>query len=324
MSCDIVVVVWNEPELTARALKSIHDNANHPYRLIVVDNASESATVTMLEEAQRSGRFGEMELIRNSQNLGWVLGANQGLARAQAKYVCLMNNDLYTGPDWLKIMVEALERHPTAGLANPRGDERSENRKVSDPDAYARELRARCAGSFTELDYCTGFCMLVKREVIDKIGVLDEAYGFGYFEDVDFSRRAQRAGYLCIQCDDAYVQHRQSVSFKKVSDERKRLTERNRKIYEERWGKKRNLLVWPCVPAADDLLALARRGHVLYVVQNEHFHPAQLAQPHANIKFLRAPFGRFGQALCFLYKAFYLRRKSRIDNAFVLFSKLEI
>jgi GT2 family glycosyltransferase len=319
VSCDIVMIVWNESELTARALASIRDHADHSYRLIVVDNASDLPTSSMLREAQESGRFGEMELIRNSSNLGWLRGANQGFARTKADYVCLMNNDIYAASGWLKSMINTMQRLPTAGLANPRGNELSENEREPDVESYAHRLRLTQAGRFTELSHCTGYCMLIKREVLEKVGRFDEVYEGGYFEDNDFSRRAYRAGYMCIRCDDAYVRHVQSVSFKKIPAERQRLIERNGKIFEERWGTTRRLLILPRAPVGDELLALARSGNLLYVVQNKFFQPKHLPQPHFNIRFMDAPLGRLSQNLYFLFLAFYLRRKRRIDAALIGF-----
>jgi GT2 family glycosyltransferase len=319
MKCDIVMVSWNEAKLTEQALTSLHRHAQYPHRLIVVDNNSDADTVSFLERAAASGELGEMVLIRNRDNLGWIKGANLGLARATAPYVCLVNNDVVAGPGWLKRMIATLERRREFGLANPRGDERSENKRIASVDAYAHELAARNAGQFVELNHCTGYCVVMKREVIEKIGHLDEAYEGGYFEDVDYSRKAQQAGYLCIQCDDALVLHYQSVSFKKVSDTKQRLIERNRKLFEERWGRPRRLLILPRCPERGQLLAAARAGHILYVVQNAFVSPASLPHPHANIKWLASPVARLGGAWYFLWKAHYLRRKRRIDNAVILF-----
>ena len=80
--------------------------------------------------------------------------------------------------------------------------------------------------------------MLIKRGVIDKIGVFDEIYGMGNFEDTDYSRQAIKAGFLCVRASSAYVYHREGTSFgrDKTFDEN---FERNRQIYEFRWGKRR-------------------------------------------------------------------------------------
>jgi GT2 family glycosyltransferase len=308
------MVTWNEPEMTARALGSIRDKSNYPHRLIVVDNNSSPETVSMLERACANREYGEMTLVKNAENSGWLRAANQGLRQATAPYVCLLNNDILAGQDWLKNMIGALEKIPDAGLANPHGDERSENNGIKDVDSYAAALRRRNAGRYTELSHCTGFCLLLKREVIEKVGVFDLIYEGGYFEDVDFSRRARQAGYRCVQCDDAFVLHYQSVSFKKTSTNKKALIERNRKIFEERWGQPRRLLVLAHRPAADDVLSLARMGHTVYVIRNKYCHPALLPLRHANIRFLDSLAGRISEPLYFRYQAWYLARKKRIDE----------
>jgi glycosyltransferase involved in cell wall biosynthesis len=86
-----------------------------------------------------------------------------------------------------------------------------------------------------ELDHCTGGCLLIKREIIEKIGFLDEAYGQGYYEDNDFSRRAQKAGYRCLRLLDTYVWHDIEGSFKQDPDRGERRRE-NEALYRSRWG----------------------------------------------------------------------------------------
>ncbi len=319
MACDIIMVTWNEPEMTARALESIKLNANHPYRLIVVDNASDMETVDFLEQAARSGEFGEMVLIRNAENRGWVKGANQGLLCSEAPYVCLVNNDILAGPGWLRNMIRTMEALPDVGLANPRGDIPKENERVVDVDTYARELAVSQAGRFTELDFCSGYCLMIRRAVIEKIGVFDEVYETGYYEDNDYSRRAVQTGYHCIRCHDAFVLHVGGKSFGKMPERKRQLVERNRAIFEQRWGKRHRYLVLAKYAMAEELLEAARRGDIVYVVENAYANPRLMAREHANIKFLSSWFRRVSSALYFLFSAYYLRYKKRIDSVYIKF-----
>lgn len=86
------------------------------------------------------------------------------------------------------------------------------------------------------MNACVGFCMLIKREVIEKVGFLDDKYGYAYFEDTDYSRRAQAAGYKCIMAKGCYVYHAEGKSgkFLKNKDE---TFDRSARIFEERWGR---------------------------------------------------------------------------------------
>jgi len=317
MACDIIMVTWNEPEMTARALESIKLNANHPYRLIVVDNASDAATVSMLRGASRDRRYGEMILVENRENLGWIKAINQGLEKADAKYVCLLNNDTIAMPDWLHHLAEAMERNPEAGLVNPQ-ERQLRNVTSRDWDAYARQLSEEHRYEIIEIDYASGFCMMIRRELIDRIGKFDEIFGMGYYEDEDFSRRALAAGYRCIRVLDALVLHHVSVSFGKNAERKRQLGEYNRAIYEQRWGDHQHWLVLANYPAGDELLRLARDRHVLYVVENQFVNPEGLSSRHANIKFRGGKLSRLWPRLYFLLKGRQLRRQGRIEKTVIM------
>jgi len=170
-------------------------------------------------------------LIANGKNLGFVKAVNQGLGLSDAPYVCVLNNDTVPAPGWLDRMVAFAGGHKDVGLINPQcnghGDMTIED--------YAKALEAR-KGRFMEMNQCQGFCMLVKREVIEKIGLLDESFGIGGFDDTDYSMRAHKAGYKSVAIGDAYVYHRLHGSFDKAGD-REYWVKRNQKIYYDKWGK---------------------------------------------------------------------------------------
>ncbi len=321
MKCDIIMVTWNESAMTQRALQSIKDNSDYPYRLIVVDNSSDPETVELLENACRTAQFGEMVLVRNKENVGWVKAANQGFDLSNAEYVCLMNNDILAGPGWLRNMVHTMESVPNAGIADPEGNDPKLQRRIDNIDTYARELASRNYGKFIEVESCSGFCMLIKRRVIDDIGIFDEIYESGYGEDADYCQRAIRAGYRCIRCNDAFVLHLGSRSFRKVPELQKRMHERNLAIFEERWGKKKRLLMLVHYPAGDDLLEMARKRHLLYVVKNRYANPDTLPCRHVNIQFRGFGLPLFGGGLYFLLKAYYLKTIGKIDAALIVFNR---
>ena len=147
--------------MTRTALKSVRDNAEFPYRLILVDNSDEDECRTSYREMSASSEFGETLLIQNEKNLGWLKATNIGLRVADAEYVCLLNNDVVCGSGWLARCIELMVREPDIGLVNPRGNERRENAQVSDVDTYARTLAVLERGRYTERSHCSGFCMVM-------------------------------------------------------------------------------------------------------------------------------------------------------------------
>jgi GT2 family glycosyltransferase len=93
------------------------------------------------------------------------------------------------------------------------------------------------AGKLFGLDTTALFCAAIPRRTYEKVGPLDEAFGTGYFEDDDYCRRIERAGLRVMCAEDAFVHHHLSASFNRLqADRRKELFERNRLIYERKWG----------------------------------------------------------------------------------------
>ena len=227
--CDIIMPVWNELEHTKECIKSVRNLTSHPYRLIIIDNNSDDETKDYL------ARFAQSEnratLIRNEENLGFIKAANQGLRISDGPYICLMNNDTVATAGWLSNMVAIAESNPKIGLVNPR----SESPGSVSLEEYA-EMLSQNKGLYIETNQCMGFCMLIKREVIDRIGILDEAYGIGGFDDTDFSRRADLAGYKCVCAQGAYVYHDWHTSFNRAGN-RRELVKKNEEIFVNKWGR---------------------------------------------------------------------------------------
>jgi GT2 family glycosyltransferase len=305
--------------MTRTALKSVRDNAEFPYRLILVDNSDEDECRTSYREMSASSEFGETLLIQNEKNLGWLKATNIGLRVADAEYVCLLNNDVVCGSGWLARCIELMVREPDIGLVNPRGNERRENAQVSDVDTYARTLAVLERGHYTERSHCSGFCMVMPIRLVKEIGLLDEIFEHGYYEDNDFSYRARASGYRCAQCDDAFVLHLGSQSFKKLPSEQKRLMiERNRKICESRWGKVRRQLLLINAPdvGADELIAQIRQNRTYLI--NSRYVPEQVRVfRHQNLQLLRP--GPLGKTIGFFWHSFYLSFKKRIDEARIMY-----
>lgn len=238
MTCDIVMAVWNNLELTKSCIDSIIENTDIDYRLIIIDNASDNETKKYLE-GLKDKEGPRILLVRNENNLGFIKAVNQGMRISEAPYVCLINNDTIVTKGWLGEMIKVANSSPQIGLVNPSSNTLGQkpDKKREPVEAYAERLKKGDV-SFTEIGSAIGFCMLIKKEVIDKIGVFDEIYGMGNFEDTDYSRRAIKEGYMCVRAHRAYVCHDEGGSFGRSGDFDENF-ERNRQIYEFRWGKRK-------------------------------------------------------------------------------------
>ena len=232
--CDIVIPVWNNLDLTRDCIESIKKHTSFPYRVVAVDNASDEPTREYLKELA-SRESDKVVVIRNEENRGFVKGVNQGMEYSDGAYVCIMNNDTLATDGWLGEMIEILRRHPEIGLINPSSNTSCQFPGNLSIDAYAQKLKA-FKGKYQEMYTCRAFAMIVKREVIEKIGYLDEKYGMGYFDDTDYCKRAQGLGYLTVRAKASYVYHKESQSFSLVKEKSDIFLE-NEKKFASIWGR---------------------------------------------------------------------------------------
>ncbi|MCM8761339.1 MAG: glycosyltransferase family 2 protein [Candidatus Omnitrophica bacterium] len=256
-ACDIIIPVYNKEDLTSNCLKSIEAKTHTPYRLILIDNASGPLTMKFLEEYKIT--HPDSLLVRNDENLGWVKAVNQGIELSRAPYICVMNNDtIIETDDWLKRMIEVADSEEDIGLVNPDFADKLRHPPLTKP--------------YIEVDFCRGYCVLIKRSVVEKIGGFDEAYGFGYYDDDDFSVRAIRAGFRCVKVRDVTVRHLRDSTFASLfkDDKRIALHEKNKELFYSRWGRRLKLVFIVTSDKADSKIAklvldLARKQHVVYL-----------------------------------------------------------
>lgn len=261
-TCDIIIPTWNQLKETKACIDSVKENTTFPYRLIIIDNASNEPARKYLESLKRnpstralegprsgfrsSGKPGELHfpgmiLERNEKNQGFVRAVNKGIARSEAEYVCLLNNDTIVTKGWLSEMASVAESAAEIGVVNPSSNSLGQK---PGPGESIRELSEKLKankGKYVDLGTALGFCMLIKRKVIERIGIFDEVFDMGNFEDTDFCLRAKREGFKIVRAAGSYVYHREKVSFKLLKGNKKRF-DKNKEIFEERWGRQRRIL----------------------------------------------------------------------------------
>lgn len=235
----IVIVNYRTADLVIDCLRSLATQVGDlgGGRVSVIDNASGDGSVPKLVHAiEREGWSSWAQVVPQERNGGFSFGNNAGirLALATAKrvdYVMLLNPDTIAREGAVKALAAFLDHHPHAGIAGSLlenrdgGVERSAHRvhsPLSELNAGARLgvlnrlLRRYVAldGSSAEAhrcDWVSGASLIVRREVIEQVGLMDEGY-FLYFEEVDFCRRAQQAGWECWYVPDSRVMHLEGAS----------------------------------------------------------------------------------------------------------------
>jgi GT2 family glycosyltransferase len=238
----VVIVVRDGAHFTTMCLESVlADPSGESLEVLVVDNGSRDRTAALLDAYQRLD--GRVRVITNDENLGFAAANNQGIAAAHGDIVVLLNNDTIVTPGWLAPLVGALAA-PGVGLVGPTTN-RTCNEAQIDTDystitelaQFADARRTNHDGRRTDMRMLAMFCVAARRSTFEEIGPLDERFEIGMFEDDDYARRLQAAGYRLVCVEDAFVHHfgQATIGAALSTDEYQRLFDRNRSRFEAKW-----------------------------------------------------------------------------------------
>jgi len=216
----IIIVTFNNLALNQGCLQSIFGKTDWPnFEVLVVDNASSDGTAQwLLQEAAHEPR---LRVILNTDNRGFSAANNQGLRAAHGEHLCLLNNDTVVTRGWLSTLIGHLRKTPELGMIGPVSNMVGNEAKI--PVGYAEIAKmppwaaAHCRqhdGETVPIIMLGFFCVVLCREVYEKVGELDEQFGTGYFEDTDYCCRVRRQGYELRYALDAFVHHWQGASFR--------------------------------------------------------------------------------------------------------------
>lgn len=242
----IVVLCYNQLDYTKQCVDSILRETAYPnYELILVDNCSKDDTANYLRGVVSEDE--RIKIVLNTTNRGFAGGNNDGIAVSDGEYIVLLNNDTIVTRGWLTAMVKRFRSSSKVGVVgavtNSIGNEAQipvTYQDVADMPAFAYDYTARHMGENYKHDGVLAmFCVMFSRKLTEEIGLLDENYGVGMFEDDDYSVAAERAGYELILPEDVFIHHFGSVSFKKLQDATyRKIFEANKAYFENKWNKK--------------------------------------------------------------------------------------
>jgi hypothetical protein len=206
----IIIVSYNVASLLGDCLESVQAAIGGlGCEVIVVDNVSTDETIAVI-----GARFLEVRLIANQRNVGFAAANNQAISLCSSPYVLLLNPDTVVRPSALQQLYDTMEAHPEIGIVAP---------KIVNPDGTLQSgplafptlcslgglgstKREMLQSDLADADWVLGACMMVRRTVIDDIGMMDEGY-FLYGEEKDWCFRAKRAGWQVKVLMDAEVVH---------------------------------------------------------------------------------------------------------------------
>jgi GT2 family glycosyltransferase len=244
MRASIVVLTYNQLEDGTRpCIESIYKFTDpNEFELIIVDNASIDGTPSYLRQVEKER--GNVRLILNDQNKGYAGGNNDGIRLAIGDYVVLLNNDTMVTPNWLDLLLEPFSKDQSIGLVGPITNSAGNEQMVIIPNLneenhveLAGQYIARNKGYFFDTDKLGFYCVAIRGDVVRKVGLLDEKFGIGMFEDDDYCVRVRKTGYRLIVNEGCFIYHKGSLSFKKLVEKKyQEIFTRNRAHFVSKHG----------------------------------------------------------------------------------------
>jgi len=219
--CSVIVINYNGRGLLKRFLPSIEELEYEDYEVIIVDNASNDDSVLFVKS-----KYPQFKIVKNSENFGTAEGSNKGISDAKGDYILWLSNDMELEPSLLQLMVETAESSPEIGICTckmRRITVQGEKLNIIDSvggdiDIFgfpsARGINEPDKGQLDEIGevfFSFGGAMLIKREVINKIGAYDPTF-FTLADDIDLCWRAHLAGYKAVVQSKAVLYHRVSAT----------------------------------------------------------------------------------------------------------------
>lgn len=240
----ILILCCNQLTFTKMCVESVIHHTRMPYELIFVDNGSVDGTSQYLQQLPTRAGPARVHVIRNEKNLGFPAGCNQAFAAAKGHYLLLLNNDTIVTAGWLEgLIAPALHDWPTVGLVGPVSNFASTPQSIPTDyndidgiDRFAAKRSSEFCDRVMEARRLTGFCLLLRREVLDSIGGFDERFGLGFFDDDDFCARARAAGFRLLLAMGVFVHHFGSRTFLGLGVDAYQQLEDNLAIYRDKWG----------------------------------------------------------------------------------------
>ena len=261
MAVDIIIPIYNAYDDLRKCLESVFKYTSlAENRIILINDCSPDERIAPYIDSLKQ----ENVLVHhNEKNKGFSGNVNYGFAQSRENDVLLLNTDTVVTSGWLEKIARCAAADPQIGTVTPLSNsaticsvpEFCKDNPLPDGytvDSFGELVEKYSLHRYPELSVAVGFCMYIKREVIDKVGDFDaETFQRGYGEENDFCNRAVMLGYRHVLCDDTFVYHSGTASF--VPQEKMQLIEAHDAILKQRYPSlmARNTLFYTTNPIAD-------------------------------------------------------------------------
>jgi GT2 family glycosyltransferase/trans-aconitate methyltransferase len=240
----IIILTYNNLIYNQICIDSIRKYTEEDtYEIIVVDNNSTDGTREWLKNQK------DVFVILNNENVGFPKGCNIGIAASKSENdILFLNNDTVVTPMWLNNLKTCIYSDDKIGAVASITNNCSNYQSISvtyidiqDMIPFAQANNVSSSKKWEEKSRLVAFCMLVKRDVLEKTGIMDERFTPGNFEDDDLCMRIIESGYKMMLCNDSFIHHFGSSSFNKDNTKFNNLLITNGKKFEDKWGFNSNL-----------------------------------------------------------------------------------
>ncbi|UXY08773.1 glycosyltransferase [Kosakonia sp. ML.JS2a] len=234
MHIDVVVPIFNQMEKTILFINSLTGQIAN--RLIIIDNGSD-------ETMRRYLRNLDATLITNESNLGYTTGMNQGLSRVENEFVLFANNDVILPANVLQRMLAHLNTYDIVAPLTNRAFASTDctnpllvdfDSLTSDIEQFSAELYEKNKHRSQPIASAYGHCLLMKRDVLDRVGLLDESFDSGYYTDDDFCRRAIQLQMKIGLALDCFVFHFCHTTLRAMGIDPHAEIEKARRVFEDK------------------------------------------------------------------------------------------
>lgn len=273
----IIIPTRNQVGLLRQCIESIRKYTPEPHEIIVIDNGSTDGTDRYLRS-----QAGSLRYRIEREGIGFARAVNQGLRMSRGSTVLFLNNDSVVTARWLSNLLGCLRSDPARRLVGPvtnyiSGEQQIDvpYRNLNDMQRFAEQYNRQDPARWEQVDRLTGFCVLMTRETMQRIGFLDEGYRVGNYEDDDFGLRARMLGMQLWIAKDCFIHHVGSVSMNELGEEGLRaVNDHNAAYHTAKWARAEDVIervkqmtgtaVISCAQLLPTHLLVRGAGHTLY------------------------------------------------------------
>jgi len=240
---DIIIPIYNAYEDLCKCVESVKKYTDlSVHRLIMINDCSTDERIWPYLQSQKEKNI---IIINNEENAGFSNNVNKGMLYSEDRDVLLLNSDTIVTKNWIEKIITCAYSKPEIGTVTPMSNSATlcsypifcQDNLIPEKwtiDSLARVVERCSMKVYPRITVAVGFCMFIKRETIQKVGLFDaETYERGYGEENDFCNRAEQLGYIHVMCDNTFIYHKGTVSF--LSEQKIALIQAHEKILEKRY-----------------------------------------------------------------------------------------